>query len=187
MRKMTAQELTQFNTNITNVINGILNVAQVKASLRLMRDEEGIDKELLDYANRALNQQMMNILQTSVPHPQKRRASIEEQAEKLNDATLESLTKDSDWRFSVGFMGEIPLSQCDVEDGGEVGQDYLWGVRGRGVWLLIKKKRGTCPEIWCDRCSWSAFDLHGDTTTVSCPKCQKKLMEKVPNELNSMR
>ena len=187
MRKMTNEELERFNSNINNVINSILNVAQVKASLRLMRDEEGIDKELLDYTNRALNQQMLSILQTCVPQPPKRKEDFFEAAKKLNDPTLNYLTKDEtfDWQF-CDSLGSGVLSQSVIIKNTLIGEQYAYGVQTSGHrCILIKEKAAPTAQIWCDKCSWTQIDLIGKTT-ILCSKCNKKLMEKIPSEHNSM-
>ena len=190
MRKPTADELGVFRTNLNNRINSILNVGQIKAVLRLMRDEEGIDKDLFQYANVALNQWMAEELQACVPVPIKQTAWYEATA-KVDEPTLKILADEGwEWEY-ISSSRRIKLSTCQLllANHPSLNGNYLYGVRSvqPDLWIILKSNDRTKAEVFCFRDgSWEPFTLSKDTTEVNCNKCNTKLLQRVENESNKL-
>ena len=189
MRKPTSNELEVFRTNLNARINSILNVGQIKAVLRLMRDEEGIDKDLFQYANVALNQWMAEELQACIPVPVKQTLWFDATA-KVDEPTLKILA-DEGWEWEYIYLGNrVRLSTCQLLLANQppLSGNYVYGVRSEqlNIWILLKSNEKNKADAYCSRDSWVPFTLSKDTTEVNCNKCNTKLLQRVENESNKL-
>src|SRR5438477_8659192 len=69
-RELSFEELEQVTRKLTRDSDEFHQLAQVKAVLRLLRDDEFIDKDLLKYADQALSLKLNRILKSAVPQVQ---------------------------------------------------------------------------------------------------------------------
>ena len=191
MRKLTQDELRQFASNLDNQLIPILNVAQIKAVLRLMRDEIGEDKDLLEYVNLALNQRILGALKSCVPRPQvvQPKNSVLVVGETSDDWLLKYLATKEDWVYDYhAAQSTIRLSECEFIDKTSnstaiLGPDYEVGVRSLGgVWIFLRKLG--IWDAYCSMCSWYRIENPPDFT---CPNCHRVGIRCVENELSNMR
>lgn len=190
MRRLTQDELRAFGINLNNQVANILNVAQVKTILRLMRDEVGEDKDLLEYVNLALNQQILDSLKLCIPKPTVIRLgkSVWDVAQTTDDWFIKYLATKDDWLYEYRAAGNVilRLSECEVVmPTVPTGVDVSWGIQDKRYGLWICENRKNVRQVYCSTCSW--MEVTKEKKSFVCQICKNDLLRCVENEPNNLR
>ncbi len=147
---------------------------QLKASLRLLRDDETIDKELLSYADRAISIRFNSLLKESVPKVEKAERSVGEMLSVTDDPLLKSAR---DHRYLVRFNDIIvPFEElrCWAVDGG-----YALSVSDNRNSTIVSKEEGGRYLVKCPKCDDQDVRIikKGDELqAIACSKCRTRLV-----------
>ncbi len=147
---------------------------QLKASLRLLRDDETIDKDLLGYADRAISIRFNGLLKEAVPKVEKAERSVGEMLSVTDDPLLRSAR---DHRYIVKFNDvSIPFEELRywVVDGG-----YALSLSDNRNSTVVSKEEGGRYLVKCPRCDDQAVRLikRGDELqAIACSKCRTRLV-----------
>lgn len=152
----------------------LFQFTQLKASLRLLRDDETIDKDLLGYADRAISIRFNNLLRESVPKVEKAERSVGEMLSVTDDPLLKAAR---DHRYLVKF-NEVTMPFEDLRywavDGG-----YALSVTDNRSTTIMSKEEGGRYLVKCPRCDDQAVKLVKkgiDLQAIACSKCRMKLV-----------
>lgn len=153
----------------------LFQFAQVKATLRLLRDDETIDKDLLAYADRALSAQFNRLLKDAVPRVEKTDRSVGEMLSVTDDPLLRAargrryLVKLSD--TSMPFED---LRYWALESG------YALSTSDSRSSTFISKEEGSRYRIKCPKCDEQAIRLvqrNGELMAIACSSCRTRLVQ----------
>jgi Zn finger protein HypA/HybF involved in hydrogenase expression len=147
---------------------------QLKASLRLLRDDETIDKELLGYADRAISMRFNSLLKEAVPKVEKTERSVGEMLSVTDDPLLRSAR---DHRYLVKLDDvSIPFEELRYwsVDGG-----YALSLSDNRNSTVVSKEEGGHYLVKCPKCDDQAVRLikRGDQLqAIACSKCRTRLI-----------
>ncbi len=152
----------------------LFQFTQLKASLRLLRDDETIDKDLLGYADRAISIRFNSLLKEAVPKVEKAERSVGEMLSVTDDPLLKSAR---DHRYLVKFNDvSIPfedLRYWAVEGG------YALSVSDNRNSTVVSKEEGGRYLVKCPRCDDQAVRLikrGAELQAIACSKCRTRLI-----------
>ena len=164
----------------------LFQFTQLKASLRLLRDDETIDKDLLGYADRAVSIRFNNLLRESVPKVERAERSVGEMLSVTDDPLLKAAR---DHRYLVRF-NDITMPFEDLRywavDGG-----YALSVSDSRNTTIVSKEEGGRYLVKCPKCDDQAVKLvkrGNELQAIACSKCRTKLVRiDAPNVLRRSR
>ncbi len=148
---------------------------QLKASLRLLRDDETVDKVLLSYADRAISVRFNSLLKESVPKVEKAERSVGEMLSVTDDPLLKSAR---DNRYLVKFNDIIvPFEELrySAVDGG-----YALSVSDNRNSTIVSKEEGGRYLVKCPKCDDQDLRVikEGDELqAIACSKCKTRLVK----------
>jgi len=99
-RNFTEKEAERVARNLLLKTDEFFQFAQVKATLRLLRDDETIDKELLGYIDGAIGTQFNKLLKDTVPAPERPERNVGDMLSIADDTLLRAT---SGHRYIVKF------------------------------------------------------------------------------------
>ncbi len=132
----------------------LFQFTQLKASLRLLRDDETIDKDLLNYAETAVSIRFNSLLKEAVPKVEKAERSVGEMLSVTDDPLLKAAR---DHRYLVRFNDvSIPFEELRnwAVDGG-----YALSISDNRNSTIVSKEEGGRYLIKCPKCDDQALRL----------------------------
>ncbi len=152
----------------------LFQFTQLKASLRLLRDDETIDKDLLAYADRAISIRFNGLLRESVPKLEKADRSVGEMLSVTDDPLLRSA---KNHRYFVKFNDvSVPFEELRywTVDGG-----YALSVSDNRNSTVVSKEEGGRYLVKCPKCDDQTVRLikrGNDLEAIACSKCRTRLV-----------
>ncbi len=175
MRKLSEKEAERVARSLVGNGDELFQFAQVKATLRLLRDDETIDKDLRAYADRALSAQFNRLLKDAVPRVEKADRSVGEMLSVTDDPLLIAARGR---RYLVKFsditMPFEDLRYWALESG------YALSTSESRSSTFISKEEGSRYRIKCPKCDEQAIRLiqrNGELVAISCANCRTKLVQ----------
>lgn len=212
-REVSEDEQTKGEESLRHSMDELYQWTQVKMVLRLLREEEGIDKDKLAYANTLLNNRFNVLLGEVVPKVEKRKKSFVELIDKdfpetvAKDPLLIQFKK-NDYIYHV-TIPEIEEKEHSINDliystlNGN--RFILTGLISNSDWGIVDSNPVTevmvpdpaVPEqmksvahgvyrIWCFQCKdFFTFEVNAGTEVdkMTCDKCQSVIIEKRKSRL----
>lgn len=207
-RKLSELEQQQLEANLSRSLDSLFQWAQLKMVLRLLKDEDGIDKETLDYVNGAINNIFNKMLQEGVPKVEKRKKTFIEMTETDFDTALQKdpllyAFRQKEYIYHI-MSPEAEEKEHSINDLSFVALNsnrfMLNGMVGGKDWAIIDSNPITevmvpdilVPEqlvsvphgvyrIWCFTCKeffTYEMNLGSPLENIRCEKCQSVLIEK---------
>ncbi len=185
-RKPTEKEAERVVRSLLANGDELYQFTQLKASLRLLRDDETIDKDLLGYADRAVSIRFNNLLKESVPKVEKADRSVGEMLSVTDDPLLKAAREH---RYLVK-VNDVTMPFEDLRywavDGG-----YALSVSDNRNTTIVSKEEGGRYLVKCPRCDDQAVSLvkkGNELQAISCSKCRTKLVRiDAPKVLRKVR
>lgn len=147
---------------------------QLKASLRLMRDDETIDKDLLSYADRAISIRFNGLLKEAVPRVEKAERSVGEMLSVSDDPLLRAAR---DRRYVVRF-NDVNVPFEDLRYWATEGGYSLSVTDNRNSTVVSKEEGGRylvkCPK--CDDQPVKLIRLGEELQAIACSRCRMMLV-----------
>ncbi len=148
--------------------------AQVKATLRLLRDDETVDKDLLAYADHAVSAQFNKLLRDAVPGLEKAERSVGEMLAITEDSLLRA-TRDHRYivRFNDITMPFEDLRYWPLDSG------YALSISDNRNTTILSKEEGVSYKVKCPKCDDQAVRLikkEGELQAIACSSCRAKLV-----------
>ncbi len=173
-RKLTEKEAERVARNLLLNTDEFFQFAQVKATLRLLRDDETVDKELLRYADRAVSAQFNRLLRDAVPGLEKAERSVGEMLSITDDPLLKA-TRNR--RYIVKYndisMPFEELRYWPLDSG------YALSVSDNRNSTIMSKEEGGFYRVRCPKCDDQAVRLvkkEGELMAISCSNCRARLV-----------
>jgi hypothetical protein len=173
-RKPTDKEAERVVRSLLANGDELFQFTQLKASLRLMRDDETIDKELLSYADRAVSIRFNGLLREAVPKVEKAERSVGEMLSVTDDPLLRAAR---DHRYLVKF-DDVSMPFEDLRywavDGG-----YALSVSDNRSTTIVSKEEGGKYLVKCPRCDDQAVRLvkkGNQLQAIACSRCRTRLV-----------
>ena len=155
----------------------LFQFTQLKASLRLLRDDETIDKDLLGYADRAISVRFNDLLKEAVPRVEKADRSVGEMLPVTDDPLLKAARNH---RYVVKFDDvSVPFEDLRywAADGG-----YSLSVTDNRNSTIVSKEEGRyvvkCPK--CDDQPVKLIRQGEELRAIACSKCRTRLVRVDP-------
>ncbi|MDE1852411.1 MAG: hypothetical protein KGI38_01555 [Thaumarchaeota archaeon] len=156
----------------------LFQFTQLKASLRLLRDDEAIDKELLGYADRAISVRFNDILREAVPKVERAERSVGEMLSVTDDPLLMAAR---DRRYLVKF-NDVTMPFEDLRywavDGG-----YALSVTDNRNSTIVSKEDGGRYVVRCPKCDEQALRMvrsGNELTAMACSRCRARVVSAEP-------
>lgn len=158
----------------------LFQYTQIKASLRLLRDDETIDKELLKYADAAVSIRFNGLLRDAVPRVEKSERTVGDMLSVTDDYLLKSL---KEHRYVVK-VNDIELPFEDLKYWSSDGEGYnLSMTDNRNSTILIKEEGGRYL-VKCPRCDEQVIKTKIIRSTkkteriqaIECSRCKTRLI-----------
>ncbi len=155
-------------------VDDLYQFTQLKASLRLLRDDETIDKDLLAYVDRSISIRFNNLLKEAVPKIEKAERSVGEILSVTDDPLLRS-AKDHRYLVRVDNIN-IPFEELrywDVEGG------YALSISDNRNSTIVSKEEGGRYLVKCPKCDDQAVRLikkGSELQAIACSKCRTRLV-----------
>ena len=152
----------------------LFQFTQLKASLRLLRDDETIDKDLLSYADRAIGIRFNGLLKEAVPRVERSERSVGEMLSVTDDPLL---TEARERRYVVRFNDvNVPFEDLRywAADGG-----YSLSVTDNRNSTIMSKEEGGRYLVKCPKCDDQPVRLirQGDElVAIACSRCRTRLV-----------
>ena len=152
----------------------LFQFTQLKASLRLLRDDETIDKELLGYADMAIGVRFNGLLREAVPRVEKAERSVGEILSVTDDPLLKAARNR---RYLVKFDDvSVPFEDLRywAANGG-----YALSVTDNRNSTIVSKEEGGRYLVKCPRCDDQPLKIirRGDELrAIACSKCKTRLV-----------
>ena len=152
----------------------LFQFTQLKASLRLLRDDETIDKDLLGYADKAISIRFNNLLKDAVPKVEKAERSVGEMLSVTDDPLLQATR---DHRYLVRF-NDVTMPFEDLRywavDGG-----YALSITDNRNSTIVSREEGGRYLVKCPKCDDQAVRLvkrGNDLQAIACSRCKTRLV-----------
>ncbi len=152
----------------------LFQFTQLKASLRLLRDDETIDKDLLRYADTAVSIRFNGLLREAVPKVEKAERSVGEMLSVTDDPLLKAA---KDHRYLVKYNDvTIPFEELRywAVDGG-----YALSVTDNRSSTIVSKEEGGQYLVKCPKCDDQAVRLvrrGKELRAIACSRCRTRLI-----------
>ena len=147
--------------------------AQVKATLRLLRDDEVIDKELLSYADSAISAQFNKLLKAAVPSPEKPGRNVGEMLPITDDPLLRATTSR---RYLVKYNdASMPFEELHywpLEAG------YALSISENRDSTIISKAEDSSYQVKCAKCDVQPVRIinrEGELQAIACSRCGARI------------
>lgn len=207
-RELSEEEKKAVNDAIRRNMDNMFQWTQFKMSLRLWRDEEGINKDALKYVDESLTMTFNEILKDIVPKVQKRTKTFIEMVDSDFDKSVLTDPLLHEFR-TVDYIYHIELSDVEEKEHPIADLSYvpqsgnrfmLQGGVGGQEWAIvdsnpvteqqvqdkeIPEKMVTVPHgvyrIWCFQCrEFFTLEMNaGDAVgRIVCDKCKTTVIEK---------
>ncbi len=152
----------------------LVQFTQLKASLRLMRDDETIDKDLLGYADKAVSIRFNSLLKEAVPKVEKAERSVGEMLSVTDDPLLKA-AKEHRYLVKVNDVS-IPFEELRywTVDGG-----YALSVTDNRSSTIVSKEEGGQYLVKCPKCDDQAVRLvrrGKELRAIACSRCRARLI-----------
>ena len=173
-RKPTDKEAERVVRSLLSNGDELFQFTQLKASLRLLRDDETIDKELLSYADRSISMRFNGLLKEAVPRVEKAERSVGEMLSVTDDPLLKSARNH---RYIVKFNNvTVPFDELRywTVDGG-----YALSVSDNRNSTIVSKEEGDRYSVKCPKCDDQAIRLvkrGNDLEAIACSRCRTRLV-----------
>lgn len=152
----------------------LFQFTQLKASLRLLRDDETIDKDLLSYADRAISIRFNGLLREAVPKVEKAERSVGEMLSVTDDPLLMAARNR---RYVVKFNdATVPFEDLRywAADGG-----YSLSVTDNRNSTIMSKEEGGRYLVKCLKCDDQPVRLireWDELQAIACSRCRTRLV-----------
>ncbi len=152
----------------------LFQFTQLKASLRLLRDDETIDKDLLGYADRAISIRFNGLLREAVPKVEKAERSVGEMLSVTDDPLLKAARNR---RYVVKFNDvRVPFEDLRywAADGG-----YSLSVTDNRNSTIVSKEEGGRYLVKCPKCDDQPVRLireGEELQAIACSRCRTRLV-----------
>jgi hypothetical protein len=177
-RRITEREAERVSRNLLANTDEFFQFAQLKATLRLLRDDETVDKGLLTYADQAVSTQFNKLLRDAVPGLEKAERSVGEMLSITDDPLLSSLR---DHRYVVKY-NDVSMPFEDLRywpmDAG-----FALSVSDNRSTTFLSKEDGDVYMVKCPKCDDQSIRLvkrEGELVAISCSNCKKRLVNVDP-------
>ena len=173
-RKPTDKESERVVRSLLANGDELFQFTQLKASLRLLRDDDTIDKDLLGYADRAISIRFNSLLKEAVPKVEKAERSVGEILSVTDDPLLKSARER---RYVVKFDDvSVPFEDLRywAAEGG-----YSLSVTDNRNSTIVSKEEGGRYLIKCPKCDDQPLKLirqGEELEAIACSKCRTKLV-----------
>ncbi len=152
----------------------LFQFTQLKASLRLMRDDETVDKDLLGYADKAVSIRFNSLLKEAVPKVEKAERSVGEMLSVTDDPLLKA-AKEHRYLVKVNDVS-IPFEELRywTVDGG-----YALSVTDNRSSTIVSKEEGGQYLVKCPKCDDQAVRLvrrGRELRAIACSRCRARLI-----------
>ncbi len=173
-RKPTDKEAERVVRSLLANGDELFQFTQLKASLRLLRDDEAIDKELLGYADRAVSIRFNSLLREAVPKVEKAERSVGEMLSVTDDPLLRAAREH---RYLVKF-NDVTIPFEDLRywavDGG-----YALSTSDNRNSTIVSKEEGGRYLVKCPKCDDQAVSLvkrGRELRAIACSRCRTRLV-----------
>ena len=173
-RKPTEKEAERVVRSLLANGDELYQFTQLKASLRLLRDDETIDKELLGYADKAISVRFNGLLREAVPRVEKAERSVGEMLSVTDDPLLIAAR---DRRYLVKFNDvDVPFEDLRywAADGG-----YSLSVTDNRNSTVVSKEEGGRYLVKCPKCDDQPVRLirqGEELQAIACSRCRTRLV-----------
>ena len=152
----------------------LFQFTQLKASLRLLRDDETVDKDLLGYADRAISVRFNGLLREAVPRVEKAERSVGEMLSVADDPLLKAARNR---RYVVKF-DDVDVPFEDLRYWAVDGGYSLSLTDNRNSTIVSKEEEGRylvkCPK--CDDQPVKLIRRGEELRAIACSKCRTRLV-----------
>ncbi len=173
-RKLSEKEAERVARNLLLNTDEFFQFAQVKATLRLLRDDETIDKDLLAYADRAVSTQFNKILKDAVPGLEKADRSVGEMLSITDDPLLKSV---QNRRYLVKVNdANIPFEELRYWP---LDSGFALSTSDNRNSTILSKDEGGVYRLKCPKCDDQAIQLikrEGELMAIACSNCRARLV-----------
>jgi hypothetical protein len=183
-RKISHEEAEQVSRNLMRNTDEFFQFAQIKAVLRLLRDDEAIDKELLRYTDHVLSLQFNKILKSAVPGVERGKKRVGEILAITTDELLLTLKRG---RYRAKFDKiDVPLedlyyTEHPSEDGYTL--SYSDGRDESNILWTRDDGEKQVYTVECPRCDLSKearlVKRRGELDAIVCASCKCAVIERV--------
>jgi len=152
----------------------LFQFTQLKASLRLLRDDETIDKELLGYADRAISVRFNDLLKEAVPRVEKPDRSVGE----ILSVTDDPLLKEARGRRYVVKFKDVSVPFEDLRFWAS-DEGYSLTVTDNRNSTVVSKEEGGRYLVKCPKCDDQPVRLirrGNELQAIACSRCKTRLI-----------
>ena len=172
-RKPTDKEAERVVRSLLANGDELFQFTQLKASLRLLRDDETIDKELLGYADRAISIRFNGLLREAVPRVEKAERSVGE----ILSVTDDPLLKEARGRRYVVKFNDVSVPFEDLRYWA-ADEGYSLSVTDNRNSTVVSKEEGRylvkCPK--CDDQPVRLIRRGEELQAIACSRCRTRLV-----------
>ncbi len=151
----------------------LFQFTQLKASLRLLRDDETIDKEMLAYADRAISIRFNGLLKEAVPRVEKPERSVGE----MLSVTDDPLLKEARGRRYLVKFNDVSVPFEDLRYWA-ADEGYSLSVTDNRNSTVVSKEEGRylvkCPS--CDDQPVRLIRRGEELQAIACSRCRTRLV-----------
>ena len=172
-RKPTDKEADRVVRSLLANGDELFQFTQLKASLRLLRDDETIDKQLLGYADRAISIRFNGLLREAVPRVEKAERSVGE----ILALTDDPLLREARGRRYVVKFNDVSVPFEDLRYWA-ADQGYSLSVTDNRNSTIVSKEEGRylvkCPK--CDDQPVRLIRRGEELQAIACSRCRTRLV-----------
>ena len=147
---------------------------QLKASLRLLRDDETMDKDLLAYADMAVSVRFNGLLREAVPRVEKAERTVGEMLSVTDDPLLKEVRHR---RYVVKF-DDLSVPFEDLRYWG-ADEGYSLSVTDSRNSTIVSKEEGGRYVVKCPKCDDQPVRLvrrGEELLAIACSRCRTRLV-----------
>lgn len=148
--------------------------AQVKATLRLLRDDEAINKELLSYADSAISTQFNRLLKDAVPALERPERNVGEMLPITDDPLLRATTSR---RYLVKYNDvSMPFEELHYWP---LDAGYALSLSENRNSTIISKAEDGPYQVKCAKCDDQPVRIinrGGELQAIACSRCGARMV-----------